>query len=185
MALEWIRSLSKRVETKRSAFTIVVRVSDGCTESMFFHALRSQVLIEVPLGEFGSKYNLHYADDLLVLTMRGLKDLKTLKLILYLFESMTGLKTNFSKTCLYSSNMGELPEVTIAETLNCTVGTLPITYLGIPISGRRPRKLECEGLILKIRRYLSTWKVLHLSLGAPYSCEFGPICAPHLLDVYF
>ncbi|XP_039139893.1 sulfite exporter TauE/SafE family protein 5-like [Dioscorea cayenensis subsp. rotundata] len=134
MALEWIRSLSKRVETKRSAFTFVVRVSDGCTESMFFHALRSQVLIEVPLGEFGSKYNLHYADDLLVLTMRGLKDLKTLKLILYLFESMTGLKTNFSKTCPYSSNMGELPEVTITETLNCTMGTLPITYLAASIS---------------------------------------------------
>lgn len=44
--------------------------------SMFAHALNSKILIRVPLGEFGSKFNLHYADDLLVLTSGGLEDLR-------------------------------------------------------------------------------------------------------------
>lgn len=78
--------------------------------AMFTHALNSKILIRVPLGEFGSKCNLHYADDLLILTSGGLEDLRIIKLILYLFEGMTGLETNFSKTCLYSSRIGELPD---------------------------------------------------------------------------
>lgn len=35
---------------------------------MFTHVLSSKILINVPLGEFRSKYNLHYVDDHLALT---------------------------------------------------------------------------------------------------------------------
>lgn len=64
---------------------------------MFVHALWSKILVNVPPGEFGTKYNLHYADDLLVLTSGGLEDLRIVKLILFLFEGMSGLETNFEK----------------------------------------------------------------------------------------
>lgn len=50
--------------------------------SIFVHALRTKVLVRVPLGEFGSKCNLDYADDLLVLTMGGPEDLRVVKLML-------------------------------------------------------------------------------------------------------
>lgn len=83
--------------------------------AMFSHALRSKILIGVPLGEFGSRCNLHYVDDLLALTMGGLGDFMIVELIIYLFEGMTGLETKFSKT------------------LNCAVGLLPVTYLGVPL----------------------------------------------------
>lgn len=69
--------------------------------SMFPHALRSKILVGVPLGKFGRSCNLHYADNLLVLTTGGLEDLSIVKLILYLFEVMSGLKTNFAITFLY------------------------------------------------------------------------------------
>lgn len=52
---------------------------------MFTHALSSKVLVGVPLGEFSSRCNLHYADNLLVLTMGWLEDLMIIKLILYIF----------------------------------------------------------------------------------------------------
>lgn len=42
---------------------------------------------------------------------------------------------------------------------------MPITYLGIPISGRRPRRHDWECVILKVRKRLSTWKGRFLSLG--------------------
>lgn len=76
---------------------------------------------------------------------------------------MTGFETNFAKTCIYSSNMGVLPDAGAADTLNCEFGLLPATYLGISISGRWPRRQDWEGLILKVRRRLSSWKVQHLS----------------------
>lgn len=116
-------------------FVLVIDV----LSSMFSHALRSKILVGVPLGEFGRSCNLHYVDNLLVLTIDGLEDLRILKLILYLFESISRLDINFAKTCLYSSYIRVLPEVGFTETLNCDVGLLPVTYLGIPISDRRPR----------------------------------------------
>ncbi|XP_039126955.1 uncharacterized protein LOC120263117 [Dioscorea cayenensis subsp. rotundata] len=143
---------------------LFVLVTDALC-AMFFHALRSKVLIGVPIGEVGSMCNLHYADDLLVLTTGGLEDLRMVKLILLVFEGMTGLAANFSKTCLYSSSMDMLPDQAAADTLSCSRGILPVTYLGIPISGRRPRRQDWEELIVKIRRRLSTWKVQFLSLG--------------------
>lgn len=76
----------------------------------------------------------------MVMTTSGLEDLRIVKLILYLFEGVSCLEANFSKTCLYSSKLGETLEVAAPKTLNCVVGSLPITYLGLPISGRSPCK---------------------------------------------
>lgn len=92
--------------------------------SMFTHALNAKILVRFPLGNLGNKYNLHYADDLLVLTSGGIEDLRIIKLILYLFEGMTGLETNFFKTCMYSSRVGLLPDRIAAETLHCNRGLL-------------------------------------------------------------
>lgn len=64
---------------------------------MFTYALNSKVLIEVPLGEFRSKCNLHYTDDLLILTLGGLEDLRIIKLILYLFEGISRLEQTSPK----------------------------------------------------------------------------------------
>lgn len=114
-----------------------------CT--MFSNEMRAQILISVPLGKFCSRCNMHYVEDLLVLTMGGLEDLGIVKLILYVFEGMSGLATNFSKICLYTSSLGVLPNPTAAETLSCERGLLLVTYLGIPIAERRPRRQDWEG----------------------------------------
>lgn len=95
---------------------LFVLVTDVLSE-MFSHALNSKILIGVPLGESGSCCNLHYADDLLIISTGRLEDLSIIKLILYLFEGMTGLATNFAKICFYSSSLGELPRKAAADTL--------------------------------------------------------------------
>lgn len=119
--------------------------------AMFSHALSSGVLVGVPNGEFGARCNLHFANDLLVLTSGGLEDLRIVKLILLVFKGMSGLVTNFGKTCLYMSNRNMLPYVRAAYTLSCQVGILPITYLGVPFSGARTQRQDWENLILKVR----------------------------------
>lgn len=101
--------------------------------TMFSRALLSGVLVGVPLGNQGRMCNLHYADDLLILTTGGLEDLRIIKLLLYLFEGMTGLQTNFSKTCLFFTRLDPLSSQAAAQTISCAVGRLPLTYLGIHI----------------------------------------------------
>ncbi|XP_039138904.1 uncharacterized protein LOC120276247 [Dioscorea cayenensis subsp. rotundata] len=132
---------------------------------MFFHALNSKVLIGVPLNSSDSICHFQYADDLLIFSTGGHEDLHIIKLILYLYEGSSGLSINFHKSCLYSSNYGFQPHYTSARILNCSCSSLPITYLGIPLSGRRPRRLDWEKLIGMVRSRLTTWKASYLSLG--------------------
>ncbi|XP_039118867.1 uncharacterized protein LOC120255006 [Dioscorea cayenensis subsp. rotundata] len=133
---------------------------------MFDNALKSKILVGVPLGEQGCVCNLHYADDLLVLTVGGAEDLRVIKLIFVgSFEGSVRLKLTFSKTCLYTTNLHQLPHMCEAKTVNCDVGLLPVTYLGLPVSGRRPRKQDWEGLIAKVRGRLSSWKSSYISIG--------------------
>lgn len=66
--------------------------------AMFAHVFQSKVLVGVPLGEFGSMCNLHYADDLIIISTGGLEDLRIIKLILFVFEGMSGLATNLQWT---------------------------------------------------------------------------------------
>lgn len=68
--------------------------------SMFKHTLNSGVLVGVPLGDQEWMCNLHYANDLLILTTGGLEDLRIIKLLLYLFKGLCRLETNFSKMFL-------------------------------------------------------------------------------------
>lgn len=62
---------------------------------LFIHTLHSRVLEGVPLWDYTSRCNIHYADDLLILTTSGFEDLRIIKLILF-FQGMTGLEVNFS-----------------------------------------------------------------------------------------
>jgi hypothetical protein len=57
-----------------------------------------------------------------------------LKFILYCFEWLSGLKINYHKSEAYIFGKGEDEEVRIAKMLNCRLGKLPMTYLGIAIS---------------------------------------------------
>lgn len=84
--------------------------------------------------------------------MGGQEDLRIIKLMLYVFEGLSGLGANLDKTCLYSCSSGLFPEDEAVATLTCVVGLLPLTYLRILISGRRPRR---EGLTEKVRRRLA------------------------------
>jgi hypothetical protein len=53
----------------------------------------------------------------------------------------------------------------LADRLGCTIGSLPLTYLGVPIHWRKPSKEVWNSLISKIQRKLSSWKGCFLSLG--------------------
>lgn len=153
--------------------------------TMFSHALHSKILVGLLLRWFRSRCNLHYTDNLLVITTGGLEDLRIVKLILLVFEGISGLATNFAKTCLYSSSLRKLLEPEEAGTLNCERGLLPIMYLGIPIYGRKPKKQEWEGLISKIRKRLSSWKVKHLSFWRlAHFDQLCYLCDSNLLYVF-
>lgn len=60
--------------------------------------------------------------------------IKNLKLVLYYFEWLTGLKINYHKSEAFVFGVSQMEKKNMANMLNCVLGDFPMKYLGIPIS---------------------------------------------------
>lgn len=69
-----------------------------------------------------------------------MKNLWALKTILRCFKLASGLKVNFSKSSVMGVNVGEDFLGLAKRFLNCRVGSVPFTYLGLSV-GANPRVL--------------------------------------------
>ena len=78
-----------------------------------------------------------------------------LKIILYCFEWLLGLKINFHKSEVFVSSFEQADRERVANMLNCKLGKLPLNYLGIPISDQHLGVGVFEPLSLKMYKRLS------------------------------
>lgn len=76
---------------------------------MFNHTLVLGIPLGVPLGIHEKMCYLQYTNNLLLITTRGLEDLRIFKLIIYLFKGTSGFLINFHKSYLYTIKIGTLP----------------------------------------------------------------------------
>ena len=95
-----------------------------------------------------------YADDTLIVLPAVDSQLIALKEMLEVFAVSTGLKVNFSKSSMIPLNMFDEEGLRIANLLGCIVGTLPFTYLGLPMGTLRPTISELMPLVDRIERRL-------------------------------
>lgn len=79
-----------------------------------------------------------------------------LKAILNSFAESTGLKVNYSKSVMVPINISDDRFDILAQTFGCTKGTLPFTYLGLPLSLTRPTVADYWPLVNKCERRLSS-----------------------------
>jgi hypothetical protein len=80
---------------------------------------------------------LQYADDTILLIQDDLQHAINLKLLLYIFESMSGLKINFEKSEVMLITEDDIKLNCFADLFNCQRGSWPIKYLGTPVCARR------------------------------------------------
>jgi hypothetical protein len=85
---------------------------------------------------------LQYADDAILLLQNDLEQERNLKLILCLFEQMSGLKINFHKSEVICFGGSLKRRKEFEKFFNCKSGELPMKYLGIPIDEKRLRLKE-------------------------------------------
>ena len=84
---------------------------------------------------------------------------------LLLFQSLSGLKVNFSKSYLVGVNVASSWLAEAAMVLSCKVGSIPFVYLGMPIEGTSRRLSFWEPVLNRIKAKLSGWSSKHLSFG--------------------
>ena len=71
--------------------------------------------------------------------MKGdVTELNHLKELLHTFAESTGLKVKFDKSMIVSINIAEDRFDELTTTFGCTKGSLPFTYLGLPLSLIKP-----------------------------------------------
>jgi hypothetical protein len=99
---------------------------------------------------------LQYADDTLIFMQGDAGQLFFLKAILNSFAESTGLKVNYSKSMMIPINISEERFNILAQTFGCSKGTLPFTYLGLPLSLTRPTVADYWPLVTKCERRLSS-----------------------------
>ncbi|CAJ2666971.1 unnamed protein product [Trifolium pratense] len=79
--------------------------------------------------------HLQFADDTLLLGDKSWTNVRALRVVLVLFESMSGLKVNFHKSMLVRVNILDFWLGEAASALCCKVGNIPSLYLDLPIGG--------------------------------------------------
>ena len=108
---------------------------------------------------------LQYADDTAIIANSRQGTLITLKLLLRVFTKISGLSINFSKNSFVQLNLnGEETEVA-RVILGFQKTTMPVTYLGMPLTIGMPNRQCYLPLIENIERRIEGWKGKLISRG--------------------
>ena len=99
---------------------------------------------------------LQYADDTLIFMQGDARQIFFLKAILNSFADSTGLKVNYAKSMMVPINVFEHKMNILASTFGCSIGSLPFTYLGLPLSITKPTIADFWPLVSKCERMLVT-----------------------------
>jgi len=90
---------------------------------------------------------------------------KNMKLLLSVFEQMSGLKINFHKSEIFCYGQAKEFEEEYIELFGCNAGQYPFRYLGIPMHHRQLLNNDWRKVKERFEKKLTCWKAKHLSYG--------------------
>lgn len=120
------------------------------------------IKLPIPLQHSEDFPIIQYADDTLIIMEGNANQLLFLKSLHNTFADSTGLKVNYTKSMMVPINMSDDRLDHLANTFRCAKGSLPFTYLGLPLSLAKPRVedfwpliTKCEGRLVSTANLLS------------------------------
>lgn len=108
---------------------------------------------------------LQYADDTIICIEHDVEKAVNLKLLLYIFEMMCGLKVNYQKSEIFTVGGDENVIKTYANMFNCDIGKFPIKYLGMPVSYTALKNSDWEFIVEKYMKWFEAWIGNAASMG--------------------
>ena len=87
---------------------------------------------------------LQYADDTIICLKENIDIARNMKLLLYIYELMSGLKINFTKSEVFMINRDDDLHIQYADLFSCQTGSFPVKYLG---GTCKPYKITHKGLV--------------------------------------
>lgn len=109
----------------------------------------------------GRKFLFNYT---LILCGPDVNQFRSIRCMLFCFEAVLGLKTNlFKSEVIPIGCVGNVQE--LANVLGCGLSSLPVNYLGLPLSARYKSVHIYDEIIERMERRLVDWKRMYLSKG--------------------
>ncbi|XP_057808475.1 uncharacterized protein LOC131022952 [Salvia miltiorrhiza] len=110
--------------------------------------------------------HLLYADDILLFCKASVKNARKIKEILDLYGELSGQICNPKKShVFFGSGVSNVMKNGVVRNLGFALGSLPVTYLGVPIFHGRIRASHFMGIHDRIVNKFSNWKGLQLSMA--------------------
>jgi len=108
---------------------------------------------------------LQYADDTILFLEHDLDEAVNLKLVLSVFEQLSGLKINFHKSEVFLFGEAKSCKKEYVQLFGCKEGEFPFKYLGIPMHHRKIQNKDWIEVEERFQKKLCSWKGKHLSVG--------------------
>ena len=135
---------------------LIKRVVDGGLLSGWRVKGRSEEVVQIS--------HLLFVDDTLVFCQASQDQLTYLSWLLMWFEAVSGLRINLEKSELIP--VGRVENIDdLAIDFGCRVGSLPSTYLGLPLGAPFKSVIVWDGVEERFRRRLAIWKRQFISKG--------------------
>jgi hypothetical protein len=96
-----------------------------------------------------------YADDTIIVLPAEEDQLLLFKELLNKYASFVGLKVNYHKSSLVPINLSPQEAEHMAKVFDCNLGSIPFTYLGLPMGTTKPNVRDFTPIIDRIERRLS------------------------------
>ena len=109
----------------------------------------------IPLRYIDDFPIIQYADDTLLVMEACSRQLIALKAPLHSYGTSTGLKVNYSKSFMVPINITSDKLQNLANTFGCQTGSLPFTYLGLPLGLNKPKIIDFSPLVTRCERRLA------------------------------
>ena len=107
--------------------------------------------------------HLQFANDTLFFIKENENNIRTLYSALKIVCNVLGLKLNFGKSTLLSTNLEEEEVGYLADLVECSIGVWPVKYLRLTLGGNPTRTTFWEPIVSKIVKRLDGWKCAFLS----------------------
>ncbi|CAA7043733.1 unnamed protein product [Microthlaspi erraticum] len=101
--------------------------------------------------------HLCFADDLLIFLEGSERSLRGVFSVLSDFEKMSGLGINLQKTSMFCQGLDGASLDNIKTLFNLEASSLPVRYLGLPLSSKKLSIADCDPLLIQIQKKLDSW----------------------------
>jgi ribonuclease HI len=106
-----------------------------------------------------------YADDLMIYCKGNLAGLHALKDLFSTYALESGQVINNSKSTIYPGSISPRRLELIVQLMHFNIGTLPFSYLGVPIFKGKPKACHFQPIADRIKLKLASWKASLLSIA--------------------